>query len=102
MASVYDQKLCPLCGKIPEYNHLDGVSICKCSNKECRGSKSWMYMYEWEMFQIENRIAGYYWVKVYSCADWSVARWDGVNWHVPGKEIGIDPSKIDERQLKRT
>lgn len=102
MASFYNKLLCPLCESLPEFTHVDGVSVRKCSNKECRGNKHWLHEYEWEMFQIENRKVGYYWVKIYSCSDWTVARWDGIDWHFHGKENAINELHlIDERKIKK-
>ena len=33
---------CPYCGMMAQYTHRDGVPVCKCPDKECKGYERWL------------------------------------------------------------
>lgn len=50
MSSDYDKICCRYCGKIPQFTHRHGVSICKCNTVGCKGNLRWETFEDWKEF----------------------------------------------------
>jgi hypothetical protein len=55
MSSYYDKYKCEECNTILEFNHNNrGISICKCSNRQCVNSSKWEETDVWLEFKSER------------------------------------------------
>lgn len=39
---------CPYCKSLPTYTHRDGLPVCKCPDKHCKGYERWLEYEEFE------------------------------------------------------